>query len=37
MEVETAALANYKSSVWGYPHTLSFTAALAMHNLLYFS
>ena len=31
MEVETAALANYTWSVLESSHTLSFTAALAIH------
>ena len=32
MEVETAALANYKFSVWESSHTLSLIAALAIHS-----
>jgi len=33
-KVGTAALANYKSSMWESSHTLSFTAALAIHARL---
>ena len=32
-EVVTAAFANYTWSVWESSHTLSFTAALAIHTL----
>ena len=35
MEVETAALANYMCSLWESSHTLSFTAALAIHTSPY--
>ena len=36
-EVETAALAIYTCSVWESSHTFSFTAALVIHTLEYFS
>ena len=37
MAVETAALTIYTCSVWEFSHIFSYTAALVIHTLEYFS